>query len=99
VISRIGVVKFHKLLYSYLQCPSNRKQRQPPWKNKDVELRRSVVKQNQVTYINKTTRKNKMSLNKALDDLKDTHMTTTTKNTYKTKFLKLKQHTFRRNSN
>jgi len=39
--------------------------KQPSWEKTDVDLRTSVIKQNQVTYINKTTRKNKMSLNKA----------------------------------
>jgi len=54
--------------------PTKRKtKKQPPWENKHVDLPRSVVKQNQATYINKTTRKNKMSLNKALDDLKNTY--------------------------
>jgi len=52
--------------------PIKRKtKKQPPREKKDVVLRRSVVKQNHVTYIDKTTRKNKISLNKALDDLKD----------------------------
>jgi len=59
-----SIVSAHKAAAKATIPYKQKTKKQPPWENKDVDLRRSVVKQNQVTYIN---------INKALDDLKDAY--------------------------